>query len=108
MSEIELVSSWPRTATGYAPRAEVLGRVHDASDAAARLPRIAPFARPVTGRKSDEKVIVLTPVLPGHAATLALVTRLVREVTDRRVVLGGWEGAERRVFERTDKVPVAA
>ena len=105
---IELGIAWTRTATGYAPRAEVLVRVHDGSDAAARLPKLAPFARPVTGRRQDEKVIRLTPALPGRAAAVALVRRIALEVTDRRVVLGGWQGPERRFQDATDKVPAAA
>lgn len=105
---IELGIAWTRTTTGFSPRSEVLLRVHDGSDAAARLPQIAPFARPVTGRRSDEKVVRLTPALPGRSAAVELVRRLVREVTDRRVVLGGWQGAERRFVDPTDKVPVAA
>ncbi len=105
---IELAIAWTRTATGFAPRAEVLVRVHDGSDAAGRLPQVAPFARPVTGRRPDEKVIRLSPSLPGRDGAVALVRRLAGEVTNRRVILGGWQGAERRFNDPTDKVPVAA
>ncbi len=105
---IELGVAWSRTCAGYAPRAEVLVRVHEATDAAARVGQLAAFCCPVTGRKAEERVVRLTPCLPGTAAAVSLVQRLASELADRRVRMGGWEGAERRVFERTDRVPAAA
>jgi hypothetical protein len=106
---IELGVSWGRTATGFAPRPEVLIRVHDATDASTRLAKIVPFARPMTGRKPEEKVVRILPRLPGGAAALSLVRRLARELVDRRLTIGGWNGPERRLDrDPTDKVPAAA
>jgi hypothetical protein len=112
LAGIELGVAWRRTATAWAPSFEVLVRAHDGSDAAARLAALAPFARPLTGRKPEEKVVVLTPRVPGRAAAVALVLRVARELVDRRLMAeatGAWKGTERRAgWERTDEIPAAA
>jgi hypothetical protein len=109
---IELGVAWTRTASAWRARLEAIVRVHEASDAQARLALVAPFARPVTGRTPEERVFVLTPRLPGAGAARALVARLVRELTDRRVATADarYRGPERRLErnEKTDKMPAAA
>lgn len=98
---IEVGVAFGRTSSGYAPATEVLVRVQDGSAAAARVASLAPFARPVPGRRADERVVRIEPRLPTRAGTLALVERLGRELVDRRMRIPTppepWRGAERRV-----------
>jgi hypothetical protein len=120
---IELGVAWAHAATAWAPRFEAVIRVHEATDAQARLALVAPFARAVTGRRPEERVFVLAPRLPGTGAARALVARLSQELTDRRMTVAaplrggpanGYEGPERRAQDanganaKTDKVPAAA
>ena len=79
---LEIGLAWEKVATGYTGSLEVLVRVHDGSAAAARMTALAPHARPLTGRKTDERVVRLSPRLPGTVAdlTLRLAQELAREM----------------------------
>jgi hypothetical protein len=78
---IEIGIVWRQTPAGYAPLPEVLVRVRDESDAADRLTALASVARPVPGRRSNERVYMLTPRAPGIRCTLALVRRISRDLS---------------------------
>jgi hypothetical protein len=109
LGAIELGVAWRRSASAWSPRFQALVRVHEDSDALARLARIAPLARPFTGKKPEERVVVLTPRMPGVRAAVALVVRVSAELTDRRVTIGGYRGPERRAErDKTDRIPAAA
>ncbi len=92
---LEIGLAWALTPAGYAPTPEVLVRVHDGSAAAARLTQIVNDARSVPGRRPDERVFMLKPRSPSVRATLALVTEIARELSDRRVVVAGTSAASR-------------
>ena len=103
---IEVGVAWIATPAGYAAAPEVLVRVRDATAASARLVTLVssggslgPGRRPVPGRKTDERVVRLSPALPSRAGAVALVRRLAEELRDRRKSLPGvkWPGAERRL-----------
>jgi hypothetical protein len=96
---IEVGVAWTATPAGYAPETEVLVRVRDATEAAARLVAFARGARPVHGRKTDERVVRMVPSLPSRRGALALVQRVAGELRDRRKSLPSvaWKGAERRL-----------
>jgi hypothetical protein len=107
---IELGIAWERTPTAWAPRFEAMVRVHEGTDAQGRLALVAPFRRAFTGRRPEERVFVLLPRMPSIQAARALVVRLARELTDRRLRIGGYGGQERRAerLEKTDRMPAAA
>ncbi len=106
---IEIGIAYGRTPTGYGATPEVLVRVQEGTAAAARMAALAPFARPVPGRRVDERVLRLEPRLPTKRGTLALVERLGRELVDRRLRLASstpapaWRGSERRLPRNVTK-----
>jgi hypothetical protein len=83
--------------TSFAAMPSVLVRVHGSSAASARMTTLAPFARPVPGRHAEERVFRLGPRLPTRDGTLSLMKRLAKELEDRRVGVGRWDRAERRI-----------
>jgi hypothetical protein len=82
---IEMGHAWSRTPVGWASAPEVLIRVLDGSAAAAKLVKAMPDARPLHGRRAQERVVRLAPPMPTRAACLALVRRAATLLTDRRV-----------------------
>jgi hypothetical protein len=96
---IEVGVAWVATTAGYAAETEVLVRVRDDSQAAARIAAVAPGQRTMPGRKLDERVMRLVPALGSRAGALALVRRLADELRDRRKVVATpmWQGLERRL-----------
>jgi hypothetical protein len=97
---IEAGVAWRKTGAGFSASPEVLVRVQDATAAAARLTSIAPHAKPVTGRRPEERVIRLVPTLPTRAAMRELVLAVARELVDRRMTIAkktSWSGEERRL-----------
>jgi hypothetical protein len=96
---IEVGVAWVATTAGYAAETEVLVRVRDDSQAAARIAAVAPGQRTTPGRKLDERVMRLVPALGSRAGALALVRRLADELRDRRKVVATptWQGVERRL-----------
>ncbi len=97
---IEAGVAWRKTAAGFSASPEVLVRVQDATAAAARLTSIAPHAKPVTGRRPEERVVRLVPTLPTRAAMRELVVAVARELVDRRMTIAkktSWSGEERRL-----------
>jgi hypothetical protein len=96
---IEVGVAWAATPAGHAAETEVLVRVRDDSQAAARIAAIAPGQRTTPGRKLDERVMRLVPALGTRAGALTLVRRLVDELQDRRKLAAAptWRGVERRL-----------
>jgi hypothetical protein len=96
---IETGVAWGRTPTAVSSVIECLVRVQDGSAAARRMAAVAPFARSVTGRRVDERVLRIVPAAAGGRGAFALVTRLGHELVDRRAKVVAFEfgGAERRV-----------
>lgn len=95
---IEMGHAWSRTPVGWAPAPEVLVRVLGGSAAAAKIGQALPDARPLPGRRAQERVVRLLPKTPTDAACEALVRRVADILTDRRVGSGSrWDAvAERR------------
>jgi hypothetical protein len=98
---VEVGLSWVRTPTGFAPAPEVLVRAHEGSPAASRMAVIAPFARPVPGRREGERVYRLVPRIATKGGTSELVERLCKDLVDRRMRASAqagpaYEGPERR------------
>jgi hypothetical protein len=107
---IEAGVAWRRTSAGFSASPEVLVRVLDATPAAARLTSIAPHARPVTGRRPEERVVRLVPTLPTRAAMRELVVAVARELVDRRMKIAtktSWRGDERRLPPSESEEPGA-
>lgn len=105
---IEMGLAWSTTPTGWAATPEILARVEEASAAAARLLRDLPQARPVPGRRPDERVVRLLPAAPTRAAAVALVRVLGDALTDRRVTVEAWEGQDRRVLPKARRAVTTA
>jgi hypothetical protein len=98
---VEVGVAWRATTAGYTPSPEVLVRVLDASAAAARMVSLARgAARPVPGRRPDERVYRMLPEEGTVSAVVSLVGKLARELVDRRAeapaTAGAWDGVERR------------
>ena len=66
----------------------------EGSPAAAKLARQVPEARPVTGRRPDERVVRMLPSAPTRSAAVALVRALGDALTDRRVAVTAWSAEE--------------
>jgi hypothetical protein len=106
---IEVGVAWASTPSGPVADPEVLVRVRDDSEAAARIAALAP-GRPVTpGRKLDERVLRLAPIDASAGAAVALVRRLAAELSDRRKAAPApaWSGEERRLPPAARLAPVA-
>ncbi len=82
---IEIGHAWSPTPVGWAPGPEVLVRVLEGSAAAARLAQALPDSRPISGRRAQERVRRLTPLVPTDRECLALVRHTADALTDRRV-----------------------
>jgi hypothetical protein len=106
---IEVGVAWITTPAGYAPETEVLVRVRDDSEAAARLVAFAPRSRSMTGRKPEERVVRMLPSSSTRAGAVMLVRRLVSELRDRRATRAkpAWSGDERRL-PANERLRVAA
>jgi len=94
---IEVGLAWRSSATSYVAIPAVLVRVHESTAASARMTTLAPFARPVPGRKPEERVFRLVPRFPTRNGTFSLVRRLGQELVDRRIGGQSWEREERRL-----------
>ncbi len=94
---IEVGLVWRGSATSYVSSPAVLVRVHESSAASARMTSLAPFVRPVPGRKAEERVFRLVPRLPTRDGAFRLVRRLGVELVDRRAEARSWEQEERRL-----------
>jgi hypothetical protein len=98
---IELGVAWEVGTGAPVPRYGVLVRVLDDSAASAKLAaELRDVARPVTGRRPEERVYALWPRLPLAGAAVGLVGELADVLRDRRKVIAGtapWSGAERRL-----------
>jgi hypothetical protein len=96
---IEVGVAWQRAGGASLPSYDVLVRVSDGTFAASKMTAAFPAARPLPGRKPEERVYRFEPDGPfaGHAATL--VGELAEVLRDRRLVLAGgaFEGTDRRV-----------
>jgi hypothetical protein len=105
---IEMGHAWSRTSVGWAPAPEVMVRVLEGSAAAAKIGQSMPDARQAPGRRSQERVLRLTPEAPTDSACLGLVRRAAEILTDRRAGSGieRQEGTERR--KPIVALPVAA
>jgi hypothetical protein len=107
---IEVGLAWRSSATSYVASPAVIVRVHESTAASARMTALAPFARPVPGRKPEERAYRLVPRFPTRNGTLALVRRLGKELVDRRLTAQSWEQEERRLppASREKAIPRAA
>jgi hypothetical protein len=113
---IEVGVAWVATTAGYAAETEVLVRVRDDSQAAARVAGLAPGHKITPGRKLDERVMRLVPALGNRAGALALVRRLADELRDRRKLAATataaaattWRGVDRRVPASEGSAPAPA
>lgn len=93
---IEMGLAWSTTPAGWAGTPEILARVVEGSPAAAKLARQVPDARPVTGRRPDERVVRMLPAAPTRSAAVALVRALGEVLTDRRLAPTEWSAEDRR------------
>jgi len=75
-----------------------LVRVLEGSAASVELARAAPAARPVPGRRADERVVRLLPEAPSVQSAVRLVSTLAGALTERRVSARAatWGAPERR------------
>ncbi len=97
---IELGVAWDFDGGAPAPRYGVLVRVLDGSFAAAKMAaELEGVARPVTGRRPEERVYPLWPRLPLAGAAVGLVDEVSGLLRDRRKTIAGeadWSGKNRR------------
>lgn len=96
---VEIGLAWNCTPVGWAYTPEFLARVIEGSAAATKLTQVAPHARSVPGRRTEERVVRLLPRAPTLAGAIDLARALVEALTDRRVQFPAstWTVAERRV-----------
>jgi hypothetical protein len=105
---IEVGIASERTSRQYACVPEVLVRVHEASAAQARMTSLVPRTMPLTGRRPEERVYRVAPRFPTSGWTRALVERLARELFDKRRVVAGWAGEERRTPAQTNSAATSS
>ncbi len=110
--ELALAPS-PAPAERAAPTYELLVRFDDASEAAAKIARLAPGRPIVVGRHSEERVLRLVARGRSTGAATRLVLRVLRELEDRRAVdraasEPAWTGKERRQTSAIDVLPAVS
>ena len=95
---IEVGVAWEKSGTTFVPFYGVLVRVLDGSFAAAKMAsHLAGVARPLPGRRPEERVYQLKPRMPYAGAAVELVTELAEQLRDRRVCMADFGGGEKRV-----------
>lgn len=98
LQAIEVGVAWEKTGTTFVPFYGVLVRVTDGSFAAAKLAsHLSGVARPLPGRKPEERVYQLKPRMPYAGAAVELVTELAEQLRDRRLGLAEFGGNDKRV-----------
>jgi hypothetical protein len=104
---VEIGRAWSTTPAGWAATPEVLVRVLDGSSAAAKLALVLPGARALPGRRTDERVVRLTPRASTRTSLVALTRRLVEALTDRRAPSPAvdWAGPVERRVARAQPAP---
>ncbi len=108
---VEVGVGWRREGATYAPAFELLVRVQDGSFAAAKMAAyVGPSARPLPGRKPEEKVYRLEPELPGARSACARVVALAELLHDRRLALPApaYAGEDRRAPPNARRARIAA
>ncbi len=103
---VEVGQAWSATPAGWAATPEVLVRVLEESSAAVKLAQVLPRVRALPGRRTDERVVRLTPRAGTRACTVALMRALAEALADRRVVFPSqpcptWDGAADRRADRS-------
>jgi hypothetical protein len=96
---VELGLAWSPTPVGWASSPEVLVRVLDGSAASAKLARCLPGLPAVPGRRPEERVVRLLPVLPTRKDAVALTRGVAEALVDKRLPGAeswSWAGPERR------------
>jgi hypothetical protein len=106
---IELGLAWHHTPVGWVATPEVLVRVLESSQAAAKLTRLAPGARSLPGRRADERVRLFVAERWGIADAAVLGLALADSLTDRRVEHPAerWTAVERRASHINQTVETA-
>jgi hypothetical protein len=95
---IEVGIAWEKSGTTFVPFYGVLVRVLEGSFAAAKMAsHLQGVARPLPGRKPEERVYQLKPRMPYGGAAVELVTELAEQLRDRRVCMADFGGGEKRV-----------
>ena len=102
---IEVGVAWEKSGSTFVPFYGVLVRVLDGSFAAAKMAsHLAGVARPLPGRKPEERVYQLKPRMPYAGAAVELVTELAEQLRDRRVCMADFGGNEKRIPPNVKKV----